>query len=511
MTVVMNHCADALESSDPAILDNDTLSQHTLTLQEKNPRAVALVDVTRDWLNAIRNPKCCLGGKETVKGLLQIYVPMVLLPFVPLVRVFQVLALPFQPKNWDLRKFLWAFKLTAGYVALVVMEVYWDAYAQFFIETPEQNAKHHTLIGWQLLTYAMTFTPTVEGTVKKGIVRVIGTLLGGFFGWLAIVVSSGSTSNDAPINPYGFVAWITITSSVMAYFLAFDSGLNAYMGIDYDHGYIGAYLIATQALVAFMVYHGEGGRGELAVNRIVATVIGVLTSVSVALIPPYVRGGNPVYVRAYYESIRDAYLAFLRDLIKEAGRTDDQDAMQFDDEYDKELGKDMKKKRSLASFLLKDSDHLRCFPFMRVDERIRPAIERLTLAESFLSLCVDLAQDDNSCIKHIKSQLEEALVVWENDREIPGISKSPPKEDEETARQKSVETRSLGHFMSKFGTDLKAAEEVIVAIEQGYEDLSHLRQRLNNLFDLHVSGAPYGEDGGADLLPGLWSDDKKTK
>lgn len=72
--------------------------------------------------------------------------------------------------------------------------------------------------------YAFAWRPTHEGTVKKGIQRILGTCLGGFAGWLGIIVCSWSFADDATINPYGLTAWLTVFTMLCAYFASLASG-----------------------------------------------------------------------------------------------------------------------------------------------------------------------------------------------------------------------------------------------------------------------------------------------
>lgn len=347
---VMRECANALEKLDPSILDHETVLAHASLLKEKNRRTMLLVDVTRNWLLALQNPKVCIGGKKAIKNLLGTYAPVVVIPFLLLFRFFQVLALPLQPKYWDIKNFLWAVKRAAGFVLLIAMDVYWDAYANFFIQTagPQTERPTGSFSSWQLIAYAFVWLISLEGTVKKGLMRLGGTLLGGFTGWLALVVCSGFAPDGAPINPYGLVAWLTITTAFFGYITAFEPGMHSYLGVGHDHGYLGLYFLLTQSVVTLEAYHGKGTRNQLALNRIVANVVGILTAIVVALIPPYIRGADPSFARDYFESIRDAYLALLRDLVKEANREDGEGVIEFDDAYKKRLGKDMAAKRGLG-------------------------------------------------------------------------------------------------------------------------------------------------------------------
>lgn len=121
--------------------------------------------------------------------------------------------------------------------------------------------------------YAFAWRPTHEGTVKKGIQRVLGTALGGFSAWIGIIVCSWSYDNDAPVNPYGLIAWLTIFTMLCAYFWTLGTGVGAHFGQDKDHGYVGMYFSMTQALIAlevsirfdqiFLTVIGHGGNGML--------------------------------------------------------------------------------------------------------------------------------------------------------------------------------------------------------------------------------------------------------
>lgn len=158
-----------------------------------------------------------------------------LVPLIPTMRLVKASALIFQPKKWDFKSILWSVELSAGFIALMAMSVYWDSYADFRID-PADDYIGAVYSGWQLMGYAFAWRPTHEGTVKKGIQRVIGTCFGGFFAWLGIIVCSWSYDNSAAINPYGLIAWLTIFTMICAYFSTLASGVAARSGKDKDHG-----------------------------------------------------------------------------------------------------------------------------------------------------------------------------------------------------------------------------------------------------------------------------------
>jgi len=57
---------------------------------------------------------------------------------IPVLRMSEAVPLIFQPKRWNFTAIMWCIELTAGFVALVSMSVYWDAYASFRI-VPQGN------------------------------------------------------------------------------------------------------------------------------------------------------------------------------------------------------------------------------------------------------------------------------------------------------------------------------------------------------------------------------------
>ena len=67
------------------------------------------------------------------RGLLHVAVPML-----PTFRLMEASLLIFQPKKWNFTSILWCLELSAGFVALISMSLYWDAYAAFRI-TPKDS------------------------------------------------------------------------------------------------------------------------------------------------------------------------------------------------------------------------------------------------------------------------------------------------------------------------------------------------------------------------------------
>lgn len=116
--------------------------------------------------------------------------------------------------------------------------------------------------------------------------RVLGTALGGLVGWLGVVVASGSGKDDAPINPFGLVVWLTVFTAIGAS-RAIDPGFMALMGASKQkEGYVGVYFIITMYLVGIEAYHGDTPAPVLALNRIASNAAGIVLAMVLVLTPP---------------------------------------------------------------------------------------------------------------------------------------------------------------------------------------------------------------------------------
>lgn len=362
-----------------------------------------VVQATANWLDALRGVTTIppseefavsVGGKSksrntppkkrtATSNFLKIYIPWLAIPLLPLVRFFQaIVEIPLKPKEWRLTPFLWSLKLTAGYVALFAMSVYWKAYADFAIRSTNV-AIGGVFSGWQLGAFAFSWTPTVEGTFKKGLQRILGTCLGGFFAWLGIIICSGTIQDGVPINPFGLVVWLTFSMHIAAA-IGLDKGIQSWFGADADHGYTATYFGTVLTLVSLEVYLGLGSKGDLVANRLVATVSGVVVALLINLVPPYEIGGDPSHTKRYHESIEKAFDALLN-VIVSAEKREDVDGESFTREYIDA----MSKQRRFAVFLRNDAHTLRVLPFFQVNERLSVLLDSLVVVESVIQRCVD--------------------------------------------------------------------------------------------------------------------------
>jgi len=267
-------------------------------------------------------------------------------------------------KNWDFRGLLYRLKWTAGFVILYVMSVYWKEYAEYKIEF---NNVSPVFNGWALLSYAVCWTPTLEGSFKRAIVRGFGSALGAFCGWLSIIVCSWSYDYDAAVNPYGLAVWLTVAGAINGWVFA-DKGVASRFGGSHDNGKIGLYVILTHTLVSLEIFAGKGDRDSLVVNRVVATIVGVVVAVIFAFIPPNNRAGDTKQVKEWWTATRDGFVKLCDDLLDESKHTEMKAG------YADKLVAPAAQSRRIANWYLKDADYLPKLPIFRVD----PAITVLT-------------------------------------------------------------------------------------------------------------------------------------
>lgn len=134
--------------------------------------------------------------------------------------------------------------------------------------------------GWNLLSYTIAWTATVEGTFKLASMRLLATVLGGLAGWLAVFVCSGFASRidaDTDINKYGLAAWLTTVTIVVAFFSIGD-GLAAHVGPVSSAAKVEIWFVLTMVLVSLEVEAGLGPANDLVANRVAATATGEFSS-----------------------------------------------------------------------------------------------------------------------------------------------------------------------------------------------------------------------------------------
>ena len=222
------------------VADNETLHSYgTRFFLEKVERVKQSTILYLDCLNG--NTKQQMTPNEIIQNRIEFNFMWIVEPLLVIVTcLYQFLILVAQgPSHWDWRTSVQSIQFALGFVVLFAFEIYLPNFTTLGVDADKQAAfTSATHQGWTLLGYALVWRPTVEGTIKKGFMRIVGTILGGFFGWAGCIVCAWSFDEHKAINPYGTVIWITFFTVVAAY-LTIDAGPSGCFGQNYSFGFIG--------------------------------------------------------------------------------------------------------------------------------------------------------------------------------------------------------------------------------------------------------------------------------
>ena len=408
---------DGMEADGTAAVNNRSyLTQFTFD------KAKDVRDATLVWLKALNGtnhgwPKED-GGKER-RELLKLNVKNVfswfVIPIAPTAKILGVLTLPFQPKRWDLRSFVWALEISAGYIILLVLSLYSD-WTDLGIGT---DASYYS--GWHLLGYAYSLRPTSGGTLKKGLSRELGTIVGAFFAWVGAIVCAGTYDETATLNPYGVVAWLTVTSMVAMYFVVYE-GPKAFFGPIPDNQYPIMYFIMTQSLILLEVEGGSGDRNAIVLNRIIATATGVVMAILITSIPPQIKGYDPDRFDCYFDSLKGSLIVLLESLI----------LCDPDHDFDLDRAKleDAKWLGDREMFYAKDINVLSWLPMYRLDPRLLPLLEHMQVTQVFIRASIDSAanaiKDDAQFFREHSELFAEFVETLKLDK-LPAKLEDVPK------------------------------------------------------------------------------------
>jgi len=228
---------------------------------------------------------------------------------------------------------------------------------------------------------------TAEGTIKKGLGRIIGTLLGGFAAWVGIMLCSLSYNGTDPVNPFGLVAYLTVVF-LLATCISLERGPLALFGMGYDLGYISSYCTAVLLLISLEAYRGDKGSiNDLVLNRIVATITGVVVAMLIACVPPKIEGRDPRLLCDYCDFLHATLLSLMKLLAKERKPIDRED-------FEAGFSSQADYKRRAASFVLKDSGKMHFVKHFRVPKSFGRIKNLLEVEHSNVSHSIETAAAD---------------------------------------------------------------------------------------------------------------------
>ena len=383
-TESLKSCALALQTGKASMINEQPLEEaSSMDPFRMKVHTKAVVEATKSYLLAMdgKSSGTFTTWNEIKFSLLPFYVVFTAYPLglVNLVKMF------FTKSYWkslntapymEFYKLVWCIKYTIGFVVLLLMAVYWDDYStNFAISTSLPKEKFGPVLstlngGWTMIAYCFATTQSMEGSVKKGILRALGTVTGGFVGWLALLACEDSRF-ESGFNPYGMVAWLTLTTSVATY-SATNRGFFARLGLSGDYSFGPIYFVITEVIVVMYCYlfFGPAGRNDVAVNRIVSNLVGILIAVVLAFVPPGVWGGDPSHCREIVDQIEANSADYLDILLKSREVTD---ATKLE-----EISKTLMQKKDadlaagirlhgLAKDVFDDAQRLSAAPFLKTD------------------------------------------------------------------------------------------------------------------------------------------------
>jgi len=187
---------------------------------------------------------------------------------------------------WKKKQVIWTLKFTVGLAALVAPTVFspafriWELAGGGTMPGGLEQVKGQPpgrFSGWFPLGFITTFSITLEGSVHKGALRALGTCAGAFSAWLALLLLESSI--------YGLITWMCVTNFV-AYLTTTHPG-NPLLGTNPTYGYAVHLFSITQAIIVISTYRELGDRDQLALNRMVANICGIVTSIIVSAIIPF--------------------------------------------------------------------------------------------------------------------------------------------------------------------------------------------------------------------------------
>ncbi|KAL3906711.1 MAG: hypothetical protein SGILL_009164 [Bacillariaceae sp.] len=394
-------------------------------------RAKDVRDATLKWLKALNGATRAdsddrTNRHELFKANVKNVVSWFLIPLFPVAKFASVATLPFQPKRWNFFATVWAFEIAAGYILLLILSVYSSEWTDLGIGT---DASYYS--GWHLLGYAFALRPTSGGTFKKGLARELGTILGAFIAWLGAIICAGTFDEGATLNPYGVVAWLTVTNMIAIYFVTF-SGPKAYFGPIPDNKFPIMYFVMTNSMLLLEIDDGSGDRDAIVINRIIATATGVVMAILITSLPPQIKGYNPDRVQRYCDSLKDTMVFLLENLILCDPEHD------FEEDHSKL--KDTKWLGDRETFYANDINMLSWLPVYQLHPQFLPLLEHMKITEVFMDALIDASakslKDDKLFFREHR-ELFGTVVETLKEPKLPADLEDAPKLKKRLASEES--------------------------------------------------------------------------
>jgi hypothetical protein len=379
----------------------------TATISRYDPfqikqRTSEVVALSRAWLKAMDSfdheqkgyfdPESIDAFKKNIRPWFMVYISHWIYLYAVLKAFFQKATWQslMKPETFALTRLVWCVKYTLGMTVLLAMSIYWEDYKEnFVLALPEDSELRSAFAfqngGWALVAYCFATTQTAEGSIKKGILRMLGTITGAFSAWLALIICEDA-GFDYDYNTYGLVAWLTI-SSFLATYVATERGFAARISLSNDFAYGPIYFVITQVIIVTYAYfaYGPESKGALTANRLVANLLGIVVAMVLAVIPPGNWGGDPGHSRSINRLHWNATQEFLRLLLScqlnDDGEPSNEDCQQASEKLMQLSVKTLHqstKMQVMAVDFEKDASKLQRLPYFKVDPRLKLEIGKVT-------------------------------------------------------------------------------------------------------------------------------------
>ena len=236
-----------------------------------------------------------------------------------------------------------------------------------------------------MASYCFATTQTTEGSIKKGILRMAGTIAGAFSAWLALLACEDDRYSRN-YNVVGLISWMTVTS-IIATYVSTERGFSARIELSNQYAFGPIYFLIAQIIIVCNAFYlfGPESRDAMVVNRMFSNLVGIIMSMVISLIPLGNWGGDPGHCKAivhhHWRSTKEAIRLMLSCNLTPDGEP-------IEDEC-KRVAADLLilRKESIAisdsmqALIVdfeKDAVRLNAFPLFKVDPKLKAIIARVT-------------------------------------------------------------------------------------------------------------------------------------
>ena len=204
--------------------------------------------------------------------------------------------------------------------------------------------------------------------------RMLGTLLGGFAAWVGIMLCSWSYNGTNPVNPYAWVAYLTVCQ-FLGHFYGKGKGVTAFLAMEYNTPFIPFYFDLTLNLVGMSAFYGSYSINAGVANRLIKNIVGIGMAMLVSMLPPYYTVKDPRYTIEYCEELQKFHHSCAREYI-ETHDVSRESIIKMED--------DIGNLRRKAEMILTDGGRWSALPYFRQPSELKKILDILIAEEGYL-------------------------------------------------------------------------------------------------------------------------------